>query len=74
MFEAGYKGVLGDRLLLAADAWYSQRKNLVTPLLVQTPLILIDGPSTGAYLVPRLTQFFQAPASHPRRRRRRPRP
>src|SRR5690606_40177210 len=23
------------------------------------PLILIDGPSTAAYLVPRLTQFFQ---------------
>src|SRR5690606_24083591 len=60
MIEAGYKGVIGDRLLLAADVWYSQRKNLVTPLLVQTPLIMIDGPSTAAYLVPRLTQFFQA--------------
>src|SRR5690606_1147072 len=60
MIEAGYKGVIGDRLLLAADVWYSQRKNLVTPLLVQTPLIMIDAPSTAAYLVPHLTQFFQA--------------
>jgi len=59
-FEAGYKGVLGDRLMLAADVWYSQKKNLVTPLLVQTPLIMVDGASTAAYLVPRLTQFFMA--------------
>lgn len=64
-FEVGYKGVLGDRLLLAADAWYSQKKSLVTPLLVQTPLIMIDGPSTAAYLVPRLTQFFMAAGMPP---------
>ncbi|HEX7119694.1 MAG TPA: TonB-dependent receptor [Longimicrobiales bacterium] len=58
--EAGYKGVLGDRLLLAADLWYSRMEDMVTPLTIQTPLILLDGASTAAYLVPQLTQFFMA--------------
>ncbi|HEX8275978.1 MAG TPA: TonB-dependent receptor [Longimicrobiaceae bacterium] len=58
--EAGYKGILGGRLLLAADVWWSQKENLVTPLTIQTPLLLLDGQQTGAYLVPRLTGFFQA--------------
>jgi outer membrane receptor for ferrienterochelin and colicins len=51
--EAGYKGILGDRLLIAADAWWSRKENLVTPLTIQTPLVLLNGPQLGAYLVPR---------------------
>lgn len=58
--EAGYKGILGGRLLLAADLWWSQKENLVTPLTIQTPLLLLNGPQVGAYLVPRLVPFFQA--------------
>ncbi len=58
--EAGYKGILGGRLLLAADVWWSQKENLVTPLTIQTPLLLLNGQNTGAYLLPRLTGFFQA--------------
>lgn len=53
-YEVGYKGVLGDRLLLAADGWVSRRRQLVTSLTVQTPLVLMDGQSLGAYLVPQL--------------------
>jgi iron complex outermembrane receptor protein len=53
-YEVGYKGILGDRLLVAADVWSSRRRQLVTSLTVQTPLVLLDGPSLGAYLVPRL--------------------
>lgn len=55
-YEAGYKGILGDRLLIAADVWYSRRENLVTPLTVQTPLILMNGQQIGAFLVPRFMQ------------------
>jgi iron complex outermembrane receptor protein len=51
--EIGYKGILGGRLLLAADAWWSRRQNMVTPLTIQTPLVLLNGPQLGAYLVPR---------------------
>ncbi len=58
--EAGYKGILGGKLLLAADLWWSQKENLVTPLTIQTPLLLLNGPQVGAYLVPRLVPFFQA--------------
>ena len=55
--EAGYKGILGGKLLLAADVWYSQRFDLVTPLTVQTPLLMLN-PQAAAYLGPRITQFF----------------
>ncbi|HEX7242789.1 MAG TPA: TonB-dependent receptor [Longimicrobiaceae bacterium] len=58
--EVGYKGILGSRLLLAADVWFSRREGLVTPLTIQTPLLLLNGPQVGAFLVPRLTAFFQA--------------
>lgn len=52
-FEAGYKGVLGDRLLLAADVWYSQRKNLVTPLTMATPFVTLNPQETIAFLTQR---------------------
>jgi outer membrane receptor for ferrienterochelin and colicins len=52
--ELGYTGLLGQRLLLAADVWWSRRDDLVTPLTIQTPLLLLNGPQLGAYLVPRL--------------------
>lgn len=51
--EAGYKGLLANRLLIAADVWWSSREDLVTPLTIQTPLLLLNGPQLGAYLVPR---------------------
>ncbi|HEY0025242.1 MAG TPA: TonB-dependent receptor [Longimicrobium sp.] len=52
--EAGYTGLLGDKLLVAADVWWSRKEDLVTPLTIQTPLLLLNGPQLGAYLVPRL--------------------
>jgi outer membrane receptor for ferrienterochelin and colicins len=52
--ELGYTGLLGPRLLIAADVWWSRREDLVTPLTIQTPLLLLNGPQLGAYLVPRL--------------------
>jgi outer membrane receptor for ferrienterochelin and colicins len=52
--ELGYTGLLGQRLLLAADVWFSRREDLVTPLTIQTPLLLLNGQALGGYLVPRL--------------------
>lgn len=52
--ELGYTGLLGQRLLVAADVWWSRREDLVTPLTIQTPLLLLNGQQLGAYLVPRL--------------------
>ncbi|MGH7501542.1 MAG: TonB-dependent receptor domain-containing protein [Longimicrobiales bacterium] len=53
-FEVGYQGQLGDRFVLAADVWFSKRKDLITPLTTQTPLLLLNGPATGQFLVTRL--------------------
>lgn len=63
-FEVGYKGILGNSLLLAADVWWSRRENLVTPLTRATPFIHFDAASTTQFLVQELTTFYQA-AGHP---------
>jgi iron complex outermembrane receptor protein len=52
-YELGYQGILGGRLLLAGDLWYSERHNLVTPLTIQTPLLLMTGADIATFLVPR---------------------
>jgi iron complex outermembrane receptor protein len=52
--EAGYKGLLANRVLIAADVWWSRRENLVTPLTIQTPLVRLDSAMLETYLVPRL--------------------
>ena len=52
--EVGYTGLLANRLLVAADVWWSRKEDLVTPLTIQTPLLLLNGQQLGAYLVPRL--------------------
>ncbi|HEY7768580.1 TonB-dependent receptor domain-containing protein, partial [Longimicrobium sp.] len=51
--EVGYKGLLANRVLLAADVWWSRKESLVTPLTIQTPLVLLNPQQLGAYLVPR---------------------
>jgi outer membrane receptor for ferrienterochelin and colicins len=62
-FELGYQGVLGTKLVLAADVWASRKNNLVTPLTTITPLLLLNGPETGAYLVTRLVQDLGMPVA-----------
>ena len=59
-FELGYKGLLGGRILLAADVWYSKRENLITPLTITTPFIGYEQTATSAFLLPALNQFFRA--------------
>lgn len=54
--EAGYKGLLANRLLVAADVWWSRKEDLVTPLTIQTPLVLLNGQQLAGYLVPRFMQ------------------
>jgi len=54
--EAGYQGLLADRLMLSAAVWVGERVRFTSPLTAVTPLVLFDGPRLGAYLVPRLTE------------------
>lgn len=39
--ELGYKGVVSKRVLFAVDAYYTNKKNFVGPLLMETPFVLV---------------------------------
>ena len=41
IFEVGYKGLLGQRLLVAVDGYYTRRRNFVSPLRLETPFVLV---------------------------------
>lgn len=51
-FEIGYKGILGDRLLLAADVWHSKRDNFISALRPVVPLLFLNGQDVAAHLAP----------------------
>jgi iron complex outermembrane receptor protein len=52
--EIGYKGLIGNRLLIAADAYHSDVEDFVTPLRVETPTVFFDPATTAAFLTERL--------------------
>lgn len=47
-YEIGYKGIFGERVLVALDAYYGQTKNFVGSLQIKTPFVLV--PSLAADL------------------------
>ncbi len=49
-FEAGYKGVFSDRLLVSLDAYYTEVENFISPLRVETPNVFLDPVSLEQYL------------------------
>jgi outer membrane receptor for ferrienterochelin and colicins len=57
-WEVGYKGILGERLLLAADVWYQQKDNFVSALRPVTPLLFLEGQSLAAFAGPRIVQHL----------------
>jgi len=59
-FEVGYQGVIGGKLQLAVDAWTEKRSNFVSPLILQSPLALLNPAAYGAFLVQRLTPVVGA--------------
>jgi iron complex outermembrane receptor protein len=52
-FEVGFTGVLRDRVAVSADVYRMTKNDFVSPLLLQTPLVLLNGPDIGAFLVQR---------------------
>jgi outer membrane receptor protein involved in Fe transport len=58
VIEGGYKGVIGDRLQLSVDVWHEKRKNFVSPLLLETPLVFLNGAALNTYLQGQLAAFF----------------
>ena len=59
-FEVGYKGLINDRVLLAADVYFSRVENFVGPLRVVTPNVFFDPESTTAFVLHRLAPLIQA--------------
>lgn len=49
-FEAGYKGILGEKLLLGVDIYHTRFKNFIGPFLVETPNVFLDPTTLGASL------------------------
>ncbi|MFQ5689044.1 MAG: TonB-dependent receptor domain-containing protein [Gemmatimonadota bacterium] len=48
--EVGYKGLLGDRVLLAANGWYSHITDFISALRLSTPNVFLNGQDLTAYL------------------------
>lgn len=48
--EAGYKGLIADRLLVGIDGYYSHIEDFIGPLLVETPNVFVEPTSLGSYL------------------------
>lgn len=42
-FEVGYKGVIGERLLVNVDGYYTRKKNFLSELRPITPLVAVPG-------------------------------
>ena len=49
-FELGYKGVIGAKLVVAADLYHTRIQDFVSPIQVQTPNVFLDPASLGAAL------------------------
>lgn len=55
-YEVGWTGILDGRVKVSADAYYMKKNDFVSPLVVQTPLILLNGQETGAFIAQRLIE------------------
>ncbi|MGQ0643824.1 MAG: TonB-dependent receptor domain-containing protein [Gemmatimonadaceae bacterium] len=51
-YELGYKGILGNRVRVAIDAWYQKRGDVGNPAGLATPSIFFNGQSLGAFIAP----------------------
>ena len=59
-YEIGYKGILGGRLLLAADLYQQRIEDFVGPLKVETPSVFYDPATVQAFVLHRLGPLIQA--------------
>lgn len=57
-FELGYKGIIGNRLRLAIDAWFQKRGDVGNPAGLATPNVFYDPAALGGFIGPRLGQFL----------------
>lgn len=49
-FELGWTGVFNDRVRFDVSGYYQKKNNFVSPLILQTPLVLLNGMDAAAYI------------------------
>lgn len=59
-FELGYKGLIADRLLVAADVYSNRLRDFVGPLRVETPSVFYDPATVQSFVLGRLNPLIQA--------------
>lgn len=59
-YEAGYKGLLGNRVRLAADVYFANIQNFVGPLRIETPNVFLEPQAIGTFVLQRLAPLIQA--------------
>lgn len=58
--EVGYKGLIGNRILLAGDVYYSDITDFIGPLNVETPSVFFEPTSVATFITQQLTPLVQA--------------
>ena len=59
-YEAGYKGLLGNRVRLSADVYFANIQNFVGPLRIETPNVFLEPQAIGTFVLQRLAPLIQA--------------
>ena len=49
-FELGWTAVLGNRVAVSADIYRMKKNDFVSPLIIETPLVLLNGRDVGAFM------------------------
>ena len=58
--EVGWTGIIDNRVKITADVYLTKKNNFQSPLLVQTPLVTLNGQDVGAFItVPIVTAITQ---------------
>ena len=60
-YEAGYKGILMNRLTFSVDVYHSRINDFVGPLVVETPNVFLDATTLGASLGKQITTALADP-------------
>lgn len=61
-YEVGWQGILSNRVKISADVYYEKKSDFVSPLVLRTPLLTLNGQQIGAFIttpvVTALTQQY----------------
>lgn len=49
-FEVGWQGIIANKFRIAADVYRTRKNDFISPLLLQNPLVLLNGEDVGAFI------------------------